>query len=173
MLKRIDKLNKCGAQFNAIELSYVQRMNNYFIDHGRVDYIGSFIKEATNRMTMKRSVAMSHRRKDMNRMLSSFRFKKTDMRSLHLNNENGSSSRFFPLFVLMELRWNEEMGQISPNYFHAAFPTFRTHYFTELQKSKTIRKGKFGLLPSLIRHDDDDDDEVDSLRVNSTFVTKK
>ena len=123
MLKRIDKLNKDGAQFNA--MSYVQCMNDYFIGHGRVDYIGSFIREAKNRMTIKRSEAMSHRRKDMYRMLSSFRFKETPIRSLHLNNETGSSLRLFPLFVLMELRWYEEMRQISPQLFTCCFSNTR------------------------------------------------
>lgn len=57
-------------------------------------------------MIMRRSVARSSRRIDMNPMFSSFIFKEKAIRSLHLNNESGSSLRFIPLFVLTELRWN-------------------------------------------------------------------
>ena len=67
------------------------------------NYSYNLVRVDKNSMNTKRSVAMSHRRKDMNRTFSSFRVKEVAIRNLHLNNEIGSSLRFCPLFVLTEL----------------------------------------------------------------------
>ena len=59
--------------------------------------------EATIIVINRRSVAISHRSRDMKGGDPARAFKKMAMRNLHLNKESGSSFRFFPLFVLTEL----------------------------------------------------------------------
>ena len=90
--------------------------------------------EATIIVINRRSVAISHRRKDIKGSVLSFTFKKMAIRNLHLNKEIGSSFRFFPLFVLTELRSNKVTGQIFLLVSYACYISFLHSPMTSSQK---------------------------------------